>query len=362
MRYPNRSKALIECTEQNILDGLPSCRDCTPEAEALEFGVDGRHYCDGKECFNLEKRTDYEIRLLHVGGLRFPEITNRAAIPVLEPMIVSHDFDTKLAISTAIYGSAIAVPYWRVAGLLSQKPALSGGFRAHHGLSTNQLLILHGEGRDKDLDRLFKKSSSPRFFEACAALSPVVLIAPGYSIYSDGSQCRRWQPYNLKLSAKFFSDASNFGLPCIPSIASNHDRDTARIIEWINSSRYSVTHLAVNFQTKGREVLKENIRFAKAIEAGSREQIHWIVFGVACETSINQLAQSLKGGLTFVTGRPLQRGRAGRSLVDARVVIHGDCQSLIDSNIIEQRLMTEAVLNSRHSRNSITYVPEYDKA
>ena len=352
MRYPNHPKALSECGVQKILLGLPTCKDCTPEVEALEFGVDERHYCDGKECFNRENRTDYETRLLHVEGLLLPEIIDRVPIPALDSTIVSHNFDTGLIISPAVYGSAVAIPYWRVPGLLSLNPALSMDFRTRYGLSEAQLLVLHGEGRDRQLEKLFVRSCDPRFFDVCASLAPVMLIAPGYSVYSDGSQCRRWQPYNLKRSAKFFSNTNSYGLPCIPWVASNHDRDTERICEWLNHHQHhSINHVAVNFQTKGLGVLKENILFAKAIEAGSSRQIHWLVFGVASETSMRQVAQSLSGALTFVTSKPMQRGRAGRSIFSQHNAIEGSLQEIVDSNILAQRRLAEAVMSSRHRKN-----------
>jgi hypothetical protein len=351
MRCPNLPKALNECVAQNVLTGFPTCMDYTSKAEVLEFGVDERHYCDGKNCFTREKRADYEYRLELVEGLQLPEDIDCVPIPSLDPVIVSHDFDIPLTISPSVYGSAVAIPYWHVSGLLSSDPSLSMNFRARHHLSKDQLIVLHGEGHDNLLERLFIRSCNPHFWDICASLSPVLLIAPGYSIYSDGSQCRRWQPYNLKLSTKFFSDANNHGLPCIPWVASNHNRDTERICEWLNKQCHTLTHLAVNFQTHGPAVLKENIRFAKAIEAASIRQLHWVVFGVASEASMSQIAENLKWPVTYVTGKPMQRGRAGRSIFSQDKAVSGNRQDIVDSNVLEQRRLTETIMSSHQRRN-----------
>jgi hypothetical protein len=221
-------------------------------------------------------------------------------------------------------------------------------FRTQYGLGPDQLLVLHGEGRDRFLEKLYVRSASQRFFEACSFLAPVVLIAPGYSIYTDGTQCRHWQTYNLKRSAKFFHDANNYGLPCIPWGASNHKRDTDRIVEWLNRQVHPVTHLAVNLQTKGLKVLEENIRFIQEIEATSRRQIHWVVFGAASEASTSKVARDVAGSITFVTGKPLQRGRAGRHLFGDQDPSRGDRQKIINDNVLEQRRIIEAALASRY--------------
>lgn len=347
MRYPHLPKALKECVAQNVLTGFPTCTDCTSKAEALEFGVDERHYCDGKNCFTREKRADYEYRLELIEGLQFPEVIDQVAIPTLDSTIISYNFDAHLAISRSVYGSAIGVPYWRVPDLLSRKSVVATDFRSRFGLDKDQLLVLHGEGQDNELEKLFRRSCDPRFFEACASLSPVLLIAPGYSVYSDGSQCRRWQPYNLKCSAKFFSDANNHGLPCIPWIASNHNRDTERICEWLNNQHQTICYIAVNFQTKGSKVLNENIRFAKTIETASTRKIHWLIFGIASEASMRQVAQSLTGELTFVTSKPIQRGGARRSIYNRP--LKGEHQVIVDKNVQEQHRLTEKVLSSRNA-------------
>ncbi len=345
------SNSIKECAPQSVLTGLPTCKDCTPASEALEFGVDDRHFCDGTSCFNREVCSHYEPRLLHVEGLRFPDVTTWVQLPSLEPVIVSHDFDMQPPIDPVSFGSAVAVPYWNIPGLLSFGLNRTTVFRQRNNLKSDQLLVLHGEGQDANLEKLFIRSCDPRFFKTCATLSPVLLVAPGYSVYTDGTQCRHWQTYNLKRSAKFFGDALSFGLPCVPWIASNHDRDTERICEWMNHPNHHFTHVAVNFQTKGQSVLRENVRFASSIESATTKQLHWLVFGVAAESSMQMLASNLHGQLTFVTAKPIQRGRSGRSILGDRKIIGVDRRQIIRDNIRSQQVRAERALLIRGSDN-----------
>lgn len=350
MRRSNRS-AVSECVSQEVITGFPTCRDCTPDSEAEEFGVDNRHYCDGSSCFTRMKRPDYERRMLRLDGLHFPHIPRGVQVPSFERLVVSHDFDMKIPLKSSIFGSAVAVPYWRVGGLLSLSPERAMNFRLRNKLSEDQILILHGEGQDKNLERLFIKSCQPNFWETFASLHPVVLIAPGYSVYTDKTQCRHWQTYNLARSAQFFAEAVKYSLPCVPWIASNHKMDTVRICEWLNAYP-QISHVAVNFQTKGVEALVENISFIKSIENATSQQLKWLIFGVSSAQSVRAVTSSIKGEITFVTGKPIQRARAGRDVCTQRKILTLDRDDLIESAILEQRNIIDTNYAPRHSAKS----------
>ena len=118
-------------------------------------------------------------------------------VPNLPSFIVANEFDRHVCIPANDLGQATAVPYSRVGGLKSGDPGLAAQFRERVGLSLDQLILIHGEGPDDEQERIFGHVESGQFFAACAQLSPVVLIAPGLSVYTDGTQCRLYQLYNM---------------------------------------------------------------------------------------------------------------------------------------------------------------------
>ena len=260
------------------LDMLGNC--CSGNFKPVErdiFGVEPNLECDKVTtcCVGLPDWHEIQVQS---GGYHFPCTTNIPSIPSLPKIISSIKWgNSHLKYKPALGKSVWAVPYSSVLkGDLKNTQQLNGWLE-QKDLIREPLVLLHQETHDDYLARLYPKTFDPNFFTAINSAPNCITIAPGYSVYDDGTMCRHYQLLNMKRSVEFFVRACESGVPCIPYFGWNLPEDLSRIAKWVNAHP-TLRYVAINTQTLGKNAYDKLATEMKVIEAASRP-LQWVVFG-----------------------------------------------------------------------------------
>jgi hypothetical protein len=268
---------------QRTLDGFNCCSAAPKESE--RYGLIGDSYCDPGQggCYSPAQRPELLQVFASIGGLDFPDLTNRIAIPELPVSIQTIRGDSSPRFQSSLLGPVIATRYTEIGGL-RLKPidaARVAAWRVKRNIPIHRGILLHQEDVDDRLESLFPATLRPGFFAAIADIGNVLLVSPGYSIYDNHKMCEWLQLLNLKRSIHFAYLANRAGLPCIPCIGWHKDRvrDLERLSEWLSRQGDKVTHLAVNAQTGGADLWALLVQGMTYIENATGRRYRWVVFG-----------------------------------------------------------------------------------
>ncbi|MES2460832.1 MAG: hypothetical protein V4671_09620 [Armatimonadota bacterium] len=287
------------------------CSETFRGIDARNFGVEPDLLCANvQNCCG--RRTDWPVVLERTLGYTLPRAGTIADVPDLPNVIHSFKGDmSHIPYIGALEGMVWAMRYSRaLAGTLKSTTRLSEWMR-NQKLSTEKLVLFHQETRDKDLERLFKRTFLPNFFPTVGAVSNCLMVSPGYSVYDNGSMCRHHQLYNLWRSIDFFVRACDHGIPCVPSLGWNLKVDLERIAEWLNLHP-SLRYVAINCQTIRQNQFGDIADALSYIESMSRE-LRWVVFGGP--KIIEYLsARGFGERLHLVTTRHVEATKAGTNL------------------------------------------------
>lgn len=261
---------------QQVLPLFDPCRLIDPdpilnasdEYEAcLPDGVHGR-FC---------QRLDLPDLVRSIGGLRYPDRRlHWESNIVLPTTIASLKPGRLLRLAPLVFGNVLALKYTDIGGLMRLDIQKVASWRTRNGIPDEVLIVLHQESNDPLLERLFKASRDERFYRLLSLLGRVLLIAPGYSVYSDGRMCRVHQRFNIERSAEFAERASYADLAVAPTWGWDDEHQRKAHVEWL--ARNPMPYVALNGQT-GSKVVHEMARELALIESESGHRPSWIVFG-----------------------------------------------------------------------------------
>lgn len=302
--------------DQPILTDLgPTCRDRHSDAYAREFGCDHDRLCDSS-CFLRETRVDYEFRLDASNGLHLPDFEQVVPVPYIPPVVFDASLTSPKTLFLAEREVVVPVAYDRIGPLMKANPVAASAWRTTKGVPEDATLLVGSELSDPRLATLFRASLKPDFYAACVALRNAVFTSHAFSVYTDGSQCRGWQVYNLARSYRSAWHLNRFGLPVIVAIGADHPRDEERIAEHATRQGGKLTHFAVNSQTLWPRGHRDNFLFAKRIERMAGRTFHWLFYGVVDEASELEAYETMGRieGISFVSSKPVMRGLNGRGL------------------------------------------------
>jgi hypothetical protein len=287
------------------------CMDTFKSAERRAFGVEPNLECDRVHICR-RRRPEWDEILAQSGGYHLPKASTIIEVPPLPDIIHSVKGDLSHFPYLGTLEEMIwAVPYSRALGGGLENTERLTQWLDHQKLSSENLILLHQETHDEELERVFEKTFHPNFFPILRSAPNCVSISPGYSVYDDGSMCRHHQLYNMWRSIDFFVRACASGVPCIPSLGWNLKEDLDRIAEWLNAHP-ALQYVAMNAQTLSVSQFAMVSAAMKYIENKARK-LRWVVFG-GQRISEFLNANGFGGRLHLVTTTHIQKANAGRSL------------------------------------------------
>lgn len=169
-------------------------------------------------------------------------------------------------------------------------------------------VLLHQESLDFWQEKLALASERPGYFQRIGDIgNPLVYVAPGFSVYDDGTMCPVGQVLNLRRSLLAAARANAAGLPTVPTIGWCRDRpsDITFIAGWLRRQGDKVTTIAVNAQTARRNMsLTMSLgQGMLEIESQANSKYRWLVFGG--RKRIGLLAQLLPRERMVQIARPI---------------------------------------------------------
>lgn len=306
-------------------------------ADIKELGF--RDSCGAAEACFCPSRNDYFERMSEVGGYGLQTINPLTATTALPPLILARGTSARERASTEVLQLARAVKYWEIGGVQSCRPELLKENLQRNLASATRPLFLFAEDDDAKQDAFWaattKRSS---FFRQFSGIGSLVLFGPGFSVYSNGSMCRKQQLYNTARSVAFVSNLSKNGVRAIPCIFPAADHDVGRIGDWLASQGSSVTHLAMNGQM-GAACSDHILRRAVSLERAAGRKYHWTFFGPSSRASFMKFMNEIEPDrLTFVTSKPVQRALAHRDMYENPLVGDLDSRFLVVYDQINELL------------------------
>jgi len=178
----------------------------------------------------------------------------------------------------------VAAKLTDIGGILSSNERKLISWRTTYGIGFKANLLVHQESLDRLQDRLSLALEEASAFELIKWLGdPIIFVSPGYSVYDDGSMCPIRQVLNIRRSLLEAAKANRAGLPSIPSLGwnSNRQEDIDFLAGWLVRQEGKVRTVAVNAQTgTSTNTLALVLGSGMAeIERRSGRKFHWIVFG-----------------------------------------------------------------------------------
>lgn len=266
--------------KQYCLSGM-CCRDMILPCEAERFGLGDDFACnpENQDCGSpnnseiaLEQwRACYDDSLL--------DFSNQQIIPSL-PLCVPNlrARDTARGIRSRV----LAAKASDIGGLRCSDSLKLAQWRSRYGVPKDTLLMVHQESKDILLESLWNHMQYDSFFDELQQLGRLVLVAPGFSVYDDGSMCDLRQILHMRLSLRIAARANRAGVPVIPTIGWNHHRqgDIKFLAEWCKRQEDKLHSVAVNAQTGSLRIELQNlVRGMMFIEQEAGRRYKWIVFG-----------------------------------------------------------------------------------
>lgn len=170
-----------------------------------------------------------------------------------------------------------------IGGIVSDQPGLVRRWRVRYGVGRRTWLLVHQESRDKFQEKLWERLRASDSFDIFRNLgSRVVFVAPGFSVYDDGTMCEVRQVLNLRRSLLEAARANRAGLISVPTIGWNakREQDIAFLSAWCERQGSRLSAIAVNAQTGtlSRELILLASGMAR-IEAATHREYMWIAYG-----------------------------------------------------------------------------------
>ncbi|RYG98323.1 MAG: hypothetical protein EON58_07470 [Alphaproteobacteria bacterium] len=300
--------------DSHILDLTPT-DDCR---------VHPRH---GRFC----QREDLDLLIGEVGGLASPAPQQPLAdlSGFLNRTVLSGPPRIVGLASRVLNGAHLAVKYTDIDGLVAGDLDKVMKWRRRYGIAPDQLLILHQESRDDLLERLYRATRKASFWFLLSLLGPCILIAPGYSVYDDGSMCRVHQKYNMARSARFVYEAASHGFDLVPALGWDRQSDLSQHSAWLRGSESKV--IAINAQT-GLRLIPDLVDGMLQIERDLDQQVEWIVFGgrKGVQRIVREGIDSQR--IIHVASQPLRYAMFHRQLTKDRSTVDDTVESLVKTN------------------------------
>lgn len=275
--------------------------------EALDklYGGFSETFCPGSAPSEFHSdRPDYHSEMQRIGGYGFQGTPAAISTPSLPSVITTLNVRKTPYCDATLLGDAVAVHVRAISRLLPPHSSDTLAPRRAIGIDERQIILLHQENEDHDIEWYYDRQQENEFWHNISLLGNVVLVTPGFSVYTDQTQCRYTQLYNLKRNLVCFLKARARGISSVLSVAWAIERDVERWAEWLRSVGNAVDCLALNLQT-GRNILCPNLQGIQMLEQLTGRRYRWILFGPSSKATYETVFRCIEPErTTCVTTRP----------------------------------------------------------